>query len=143
LAGIICLSDLLSRFYVTHTVVTRAFEAQRDQFGTALEPYINAFKSRVRNLNRVANATHILPRVACSMLLKALEPEFLAWAKINQKLLAPVASKAKEMQESEFLKLCSEAIGEARSRDNNAMYAQNLKVKNRIILHRCQIRQRK
>jgi hypothetical protein len=45
------------------------------------------------------------------MLLKGLEPEFSAWAKINQRdMLSP--DKANSMQELEFLKLCAEAIDE-------------------------------
>jgi hypothetical protein len=63
------------------------------------------------------------------MLLKGLEPEFPAWAKINQRdLLSP--NKANNMEESEFLKLCAEAIDESRAYSDNAMYAQTKPTKN-------------
>lgn len=88
-----------------------------------VEHYVNAFKTRVQEANRVTNATIILPWTACSMLLKGLEPEFPAWAKINQReLLSP--DKANSMEESEFLKLCAEAIDEGRAQSHNAMYTQ-------------------
>lgn len=105
-----------------HIIVTQALDTRRSQFGT-VEHYVNAFKTRVQEANRVTNATIILPWTACSMLLKGLEPEFPAWAKINQReLLSP--DKANSMEESEFLKLCAEAIDEGRAQSDNAMYTQ-------------------
>jgi hypothetical protein len=105
-----------------HIIVTQALDTRRSQFGT-VEHYVNAFKTRVQEANRVTNATIILPWTACSMLLKGLEPEFPAWAKINQReLLSP--NEANSMEESEFLKLCAEAIDEGRAQSDNATYTQ-------------------
>jgi hypothetical protein len=113
-----------------HIVVTQALDTRRSQFGT-VEHYVNVFKARVQEANRVTNATIVLPWTACSMLLKGLEPEFPAWAKINQRdLLSP--NKANNMEESEFLKLCAEAIDEGRAQSDNAMYAQSEMTKNEL-----------
>src|SRR6202046_5507877 len=107
-------------------IVTQALDTRRSQFGT-VEHYMNAFKTGVQEANRLTNATIILPWTACSMLLKGLEQEFPAWAKINQReLLSP--DKA-NMALTDFHRLCDLAIDKARLTQNNAMLAKGPKTR--------------